>query len=324
MAVSFSFPALADSTAIHGEMFTDFSWLDQQQDGQDTDLAGYGLDVKRFYFGAEHIFDDTWSANITTDFNYKRQDGETQVYIKKAYVQADLNPAAIFRAGSAAMPWIPFVEDIYGYRFVDEVIVDRLNFGNSYDWGVHLGGTTAGIVSYQTALVNGGGYKNPARSDSMDFSARVSVQPVAGLIFALGSYTGHLGMDLANAPANHTATRFDALAAYVQENFRIGTEYFRANNWNNVVTARPDSANGYSVFASFSIGRKTSVFGRYDHANLSNDLDPSLTDRYYNFGVAWQMREHIDIALVYKHDNRSDNSGELKTDEIGVAAKVQF
>ncbi|HET7570951.1 MAG TPA: carbohydrate porin [Gammaproteobacteria bacterium] len=324
MAAGSSFPALADSTTVHGEMFTDFSWLEQQQDGQDTNLSGYGLDVKRFYLGAEHIFDDTWSADITADFNYKRQDGETQVYVKKAYVQANFSPAAIFRAGSVAMPWIPFVEHIYGYRYVEKVIVDRLDFGNSYDWGVHLGGETAGILSYQTALVNGGGYKNPTRSHGMDVAARVSVQPVEGLIFALGGYSGHRGMDFADAPANHTAKRVDALAAYVQKALRIGAEYFRASNWNDVTSAMPDSANGYSVFASFAVGRNLSVFGRYDRANLSRSLDPSLADEYYNFGVAWQARTNFDIALVYKHETRSSNSSQLKTAEIGVAAKVAF
>ncbi|HET8552595.1 MAG TPA: carbohydrate porin [Gammaproteobacteria bacterium] len=324
MAAGFSAPALADSTTVHGEMFTDFSWLDQQQDGQDTNLSGYGLDVKRFYLGVEHAFDDSWSADITTDFNYKRQDGETQVYVKKAYVQASFSPAAIFRAGSAAMPWIPFAEHIYGYRYVDEVIVDRLNFGNSYDWGIHLGGKTAGILSYQTALVNGGGYKNPTRNHGMDVAARVSVQPVDGLIFALGGYSGHRGMDFADAPANRTATRIDALAAYVQEAFRVGAECFRASNWNHVTTVKPDSANGYSIFASFAVGWNMSIFGRYDRANLSRSLNPSLTDEYYNFGAAWQVRNNIDIALVYKHENRSSNNSELRTAEIGVAAKIKF
>ncbi|HET7369473.1 MAG TPA: carbohydrate porin [Gammaproteobacteria bacterium] len=314
----------AGTTTIHGEMFTDFSWLEQQQDGQDTNLSGYGLDVKRFYLGAEHIFDDTWSANITADFNYKRQDGETQVYVKKAYVQANFSPAAILRAGSAAMPWIPFVEHIYGYRYVEKVIVDRLDFGNSYDWGVHLGGETAGILSYQTALVNGGGYKNPSRGDGMDVAARVSYEPVDGLTFALGAYNGHRAMDLADAPANHTATRYTALAAYVTDRFRIGAEYFRANNWNNVTTPATDSADGYSIFASLSVSRGMSVFGRYDHADLSNNLVPSLADRYYNAGFAWQLRQHIDLALFYKYESRSSSERDLETREVSVAAKIKF
>ncbi len=48
----------------------------------------------------------TW----TTDFQYVGNDGVTNVYIKKAYVQAKLSDALVFRAGSADLPWVPFVE----------------------------------------------------------------------------------------------------------------------------------------------------------------------------------------------------------------------
>ena len=45
---------------------------------------------------------------------------------------------------------------------------------------------TSGMVSYNVAVVNGGGYKNPTRSRGMDLEGRVSVQPVAGLTLAVG------------------------------------------------------------------------------------------------------------------------------------------
>ncbi|HET7369612.1 MAG TPA: carbohydrate porin, partial [Gammaproteobacteria bacterium] len=289
----------ADTTTVHGTMFADFSWLDRQQNGTDVGPSGLGFDVKRFYVGAEHIFDDVWSANITTDFSYDRDDGLTQVYVKKAYVEAELSPAAVFRAGSAAMPWIGFVESIEGYRYVDEMLIDRLSFGSSYDWGLHLGGTMAGGFSYQMALVNGGGYKHPSRSSGMDVAARVSYEPFDGLILAAGAYNGHRAMDFADTPASHTARRYNALAAYVADGFRFGVEYFRADNWNNVATAASDSANGYSAFASFDIDYRTSIFARYDHAELSADLNPSRIDRYYNAGIARKLQNGINVALVY-------------------------
>lgn len=314
----------AGSTTIHGQMFTDFTWFDQQRNGQETDLSGYGFDVSRFYFGAEHIFDDTWSVKVTTDFNYVRNDDQNQVYIKKAYVQARFSQAAVFRAGSAAMPWIPFVENSYGYRYIEGVIVDRLGFGNSYDWGLHLGGTTAGGFSYQTALVNGAGYKNATRDSSMDFAARVSFEPVEGLVLALGGYNGDRGQDTTGAPASHTATRYNALAAYVRPTFRVGAAYFRASNWNNILTLLTDSANGYSLFASVAVATDMSVFARYDHADLSNDLDPSLTDEYYHLGAAFDVRDNIEVAAAYKHEQRGGARTILETDEIGVWAKVKF
>ena len=57
--------------------------------------------MKRFYLIVDHTFDDTWSANLTTDFNYISADGETQVFIKKAFLQGKLPDALWGRAGSA-------------------------------------------------------------------------------------------------------------------------------------------------------------------------------------------------------------------------------
>lgn len=320
-------PALASgagSTAIGGKIYTDLTWLDQELDGQDTAASGYGLDVKRFYLAVDHAFDDIWSANLTTDFNYVSQDGETQLFVKKAYVQAAFDRAATLRAGSADMPWIPFVENAYGYRFVEKTITDRLGFANSADWGIHLLGSPRGSLNYQVSLVNGGGYKDPSRSDNMDIAARVGFEPIDGLTIAIGGYDGHRGHDFTDAPANHMATRYDALIAYVRPGLRMGAEYFRADNWNNVTTPTTDSANGYSVFASAAVALNLNVFVRYDHASLSNDLNPSLDDKYYNLGVSFRARDNIEIAFAYKHESQRDALHSLKTDEVGVWTEVKF
>ncbi|MDE2024754.1 MAG: hypothetical protein KGJ18_11215, partial [Gammaproteobacteria bacterium] len=39
------------STTVSGTMFTDWTYLNQQQNGADTGVTGYGIDVKRFYLG---------------------------------------------------------------------------------------------------------------------------------------------------------------------------------------------------------------------------------------------------------------------------------
>ena len=135
---------LVNDTKVSGKMFIDFTNINQHNsDTGKTDASGTGLDVKRFYLSVDHQFNDVWSADLTTDFNYVSNDGETNLFVKKAYVQAKFDQAAVFRAGSADMPWIPFVENYYGYRYVESTLVDRLKFGNSADWGLHLAATSA-------------------------------------------------------------------------------------------------------------------------------------------------------------------------------------
>lgn len=313
----------ADNTKVGGTMFLDFSHIDQASGGKQTDASGTGLDVKRFYLAVDHKFDDVWSANLTTDFNYVANDGETQLYVKKAYVQGAFSKLATLRVGSANLPWVPFAEDWYGYRFVENTLIDRMKFGTSADWGVHLLGSS-GVFGYQVSALNGGGYKNPSRTDHVDFEARADVQPIKGLVFAVGAYDGELGKETATRPTLHSARRVDALAAWNRDGLRLGAEWFKADNWKNVATPVADTASGWSLWGSYDFAR-ASVFARYDNVKPSKDIDPSLKDTYWNAGVAFPITKGVKVAVAYKDERlRNHTNVDIHTREIGAWGEVKF
>lgn len=324
---------LVNDTKISGTMYTDFTYLDQKKNGVKTAASGPGLDVKRFYFSVDHKFNDTWSANLTTDFNFISADGETQLFIKKAYLQGTFAPLATLRVGSANLPWVPYVEDLYGYRFVENTLIDRNlgaggtfaggGFGTSADWGLHLLGDN-GLFNYQASVINGGGFRNPTRSNSVDFEGRVGVTPIPGLAVAIGGYEGDLGKDTKTTPALHNAKRVDAVIGYNANNLRVGAEYFRADNWKNVTTPLTDTASGYSLWSSYDFGM-AAVFGRYDQIKPSKDLDPSLKDTYFNVGVAFPLTKGVRVAVAYKNDHlRDGKTVDIKTREFGAWGEVKF
>ena len=315
--------AWADNTKVSGTMFVDMTHIDQTSNGAKTDASGAGLDVKRFYLSIDHSFNDVWSANLTTDFNYVGNDGETQLFVKKAYVQGAFSKLATLRVGSANMPWIPFVEDWYGYRFVENTLIDRLKYGNSADWGMHLLGDN-GVFNYQVSAINGGGYKNPSRSSHVDFAARVGVQPVKGLVFAIGGYDGDLGKDTQTTPALHSARRYDAMAGWNRDGLRLGAEWFKADNWKNVATPATDTASGWSLWGSYDFAR-ASVFARYDQVKPSKELDPSLKDTYWNTGVAFPVTKGVKVAVAYKDERlRNSTNVDIHSREIGAWGEVKF
>ena len=322
-APSNTLAAWADNTKVSGTMFVDMTNIGQTSNGQKTDASGTGLDVKRFYLSIDHKFDDVWSANLTTDFNYVGNDGETRLFVKKAYVQGVFSKLATLRVGSAAMAWIPFVEDWYGYRYVENTLVDREKVGNSADWGLHLLGDN-GMFNYQVSAVNGGGYKNPSRSDHVDFEGRVGLQPVKGLMFAVGAYDGDLGKDTQTVSTLHSARRYDAMAAWNRDGLRLGAEWFKADNWKNVTTPATDTASGYSLWGSYDF-TSASLFARYDQAKLSKDIDPSLKDTYWNAGVAFPVTKGVKVAIAYKDERlRNDTTTDIHSREIGAWGEVKF
>ncbi len=321
---------------VGGKLYFDLTHIDMQSNGQKTAESGTGIDVKRFYLTFDEKFDRMWSAKVVTDATYNKNQ-QTDVYIKNAFIQATLNKAFWVRLGDANLPWVPFDEGVYGYRYVENTLIDRLHFGTSADWGLHVGGRfEGGKVSYRLSAVNGNGYKNPSRSKTMDIEGRLTVRPIDGVILAIGGYTGKLGKDVYGVTTYHTASRFDALAAYVKSGLRVGVEYFTANDWNNVTTPASNKADGYSAWASYDLTPMWSVFGRYDGAKTSKELDPNLKDEYFNVGVAMHPRKDVDLALVFKHETVTGGgfvnttNGKIggtlngKYDEIGVWGQVAF
>lgn len=325
---------LVNDTQLSGKMFFDLTGIDQENNGADTAASGFGFDVKRFYLGVTHKFDDVWSANLTTDFQYSSSlDSAADIYVKKVYLQGKFSDAFVVRAGLADLPWIAYAENYYGFRYVENTLTDRLKYGTSADWGVHAFGDIGDIgdiggktFNYAMSVVNGGGYKNPTRSKSMDIEGRVGFVPVEGMVVAVGAYSGKLGKETETIDALHTATRNDVMVAYAGKRFRLGGEYFRATNWGNVLSAASDKADGYSVWGSVGLGSSdVTAFARYDQADLSKDIDPSLEDTYYNVGIEFPIRKGIKLAAVYKNDHKkNDTSVDLKTQEIGLWGEVAF
>ena len=315
-----------NDNTVTGKAYIDITGVSQQSHGVKTNASGIGLDVKRFYFSVTHQFNDIWSANLTTDFNYVSNDSETQLFVKKAYLQGKFSDAFVFRAGSADMPWIPYVENYYGFRYVENTLIDRLKFGNSADWGLNVGGKVAGgAVDYSVSAVNGGGYKNPTRTDRMDFEGRIGFQPMQNTVIAVGAYSGTLGKQTKTVDAMHNADRVDAMAAYANGSNRFGIEYFQANNWTTVLSPLTDKANGYSIWGSLGLGNSMAVFARYDRVKPSKDLNPSLTDQYYNLGLEFPIYKGVKWSTVYKHEARRDHGAtDTKTDEFGVWGEVAF
>ena len=291
-------------TSINGLVYADVS--DKQNKDKATGVksndSGVGTDVKRFYFTVTHEFDGVWSAQFQTDIGdqgAKRYD----VFVKKAYVKARLDPLFQVLLGSANQPWIPYVDDVTGFRYVEQSITDRLGFGNSADWGVHvIGASESKVFNYDVVADNGRGYSNPTRSKSVDFEGRVGIQPIPGFNVAAGFLSGKRGLETYSAPAIHTATRWDGLAAYNGDFFHVGGEYFQANNYNNVTTAAKDKADGFSVWASIVPTPAWTIFGRYDNAKPSKDLKPNLKDNFFDAGLQWRANKSFAASLVYKYE----------------------
>ncbi|HBK46905.1 MAG TPA: porin [Xanthomonadaceae bacterium] len=323
---------LVNDTKVGGRIFFDATSIDQKNNGTKTASSGTGFDVTRFYLTFDHAFNDIWSANLTTDAQYLsitpgtggsvNQANSVEVFIKKAYVQAKFGDELFLRAGAADAPWIPFVEKYAGFRYVQNLLVDRLSYGTSADWGVHAGGESNGF-NYAASISNGRGYRNPSRSKGVDFEARVGYAPTANTIIGVGGYSGKRGLETELVDPPHTAERINAMAAYASSKFRFGGEWFQAKNW-AVTNVADDKAQGWSLWASAALTESgITAFGRYDKTDTSKQVNPDYQNTYYHLGVEFPITKGIKLATVYKQ-TKAETSSELETKEFGVFGDVQF
>jgi hypothetical protein len=265
------------------------------------------------------------------------------LYIKKAYIEAKITPLFNVRVGAADMPWIPYAENFYNYRWVEKTLTDALGQGTGADWGIHASGAdSSGMFNYATSIVNGNGYKAAPdnginnRSKSMDFEGRIGFQPIRHLNIGVGAYTGKKGKDTyANGASTtnevNTASRVNALIAYTDEKFRVGAEWFQAKDYANPlmpIGATSVKQDGYSVFGNVALTQTgIGLFARYDRANLNKDaaFDPSYT--YYNIGVEFPITKGVKIAPVYKYtkqEGATAGADVTKISEFGIFGEFHF
>ena len=334
----------ADSTTVSGRIYADVSDISSKVNGVESNTKatsgipatnGFGTDVKRFYVGIDHKFTDMFAVNVTTDMSFNTATNNTEVFIKKAYLAINVAPELNVTVGANDMPWIPYAEGIYGYRFLEKTVSDRLGYGTSSDWGVHAAGKLNDIFSYDVAAVTGGGYNVSTRGKSVNFEGRLSAK-VDQWNFAVGGYTGKRAQDVPGVTTSHTASRFNALAAYVGDRLRLGAEFFSTNDWvsaaitdTTAAHANADKAYGLSYFGAYRLDPQYTIFAKVENAKINKKENQPTTfankDNYYNLGVDYTAFKNVDFALVVKHDKlwRSPTD-QTVANEIGVYSQLRF
>lgn len=315
-------------THVGTTLFLDATHIDQSAKGRhDARGSGNGADLKRLYFILDHRFSDVWSAHLLTDVNWLRHADPTHVWVKYAYLEGAFKRGFVLRVGAAPTPWIALVNQWYGYRYVEKDLLARSKFGTSADWGVHVLGTlgAAQTVSYAAAAISGAGFKQPRLGNGPDYVARVAWQPFRHLVLAFGGYAGTLAQDVDGRPDLHTARRWDAMLAWADARWRLGAQYFRASDWNQVSVPQSDHSQGWSAWASVQLTPRVAVFARHDRFVPSAWLAPGREDDYGNAGVEWRPQKWLRLAAVYKHERLSLAGASLKTsNEIGLWSQLSF
>lgn len=312
-------------TRLSGTLFLDSTWLRKKSSGMPGN-SDINVDLKRFFFDIDHRFSEIWSAQITTDIQWMRHD-YPDPWLRHAYVQGNFSQAFIMQLGAAPTPWRVYVNKWSGYRYVERDLTTRARIGSGSDWGGHISGSfdTAGHIRYAAAVMTGASYQKLRVGDIPDVSVRISWEPNENSTISLGSYRGRFAQDYGIREALHTAQSWSLMAAWADERWRFGGQYFYARNLYRILQPDSDRSYGWSSWASMQLTPAVAILARHDKLKPSTWLNPYQQDRYSHIGLEWKINSSLRMAAIWKHGRiRNTNQQWQTNDEAGVWARIHF
>ena len=295
-------------------------------DGQDSFNT---FDLSRMYFfaivkPADHVkfrmTIDSPNREATTTVKdgvttVNKDAGRFDVVLKHAYGELYDVPVKglSVKFGMHDLPWIPFEEKIWTYRFQGPVFVDREGYLSSTDLGVGVSYVRPSKwVEGHVSLVNGETWSKPEVSRHKDVHGRLTVRPLAsdrllsGLAVNLfGSAGAYAGGD------NQSRHRLIPQLAFEHKHAAIAAGYFRAwdppgklvakhpslaSSTDAVVTAQGGSAFGWLDFGLFGVAEGLRVMARVEWLDPDTNLASTGHTREI-VGVGYRLNKYVQVLL---------------------------
>ena len=273
------------------------------QGGVATKVDTQGFDLTRVYLTAKYTIDSNWLMRITTDVKYETGLGKkSNIFLKYAYLEGKLaGDAAVLRLGVSHTPWVDYELALWKHAYLIDEPSSTFGYEASADLGVGLKGKLAdGMVDYFVTAVNGKGYSDIAKTNGIDYSGRVGVNPIEGLTIDLGYRTGYKGTKVSGTPALGKQTLTRAMVTYGSDAFRVGGDYM-INKDKTVAASFQDKL--YSLWAWAKFGGGFGLVGRYDHekSNLLVATPGSVDQKTSQItaGATFTPAKKVDFTLGY-------------------------
>lgn len=285
------------------------------------------FDVGRMYFRAdirpmEHVkFRMTLDApgreptttvqgGVTT---VNKDAGKFDVVLKHAYGELYdvLVPGLSLKFGMHDLPWVPFVEAIWGYRFQGTVFSDREGYLSSTDLGVAASYVLPGKwVEAYFSLVNGETWSKPEVSKHKDVHGRITLRPLASHKVLSGLSLSVLGAaGRYDSGDDQGRYRFIPQLAFEHKHAAIAVEYLwaqdvpgklvsrhpsLANSTDSMVTAGGLSAFAWLDFGMFGVADGLRLMARLDWLDPDTDLDQNSHTREIA-GLGYRASKHVEV-----------------------------
>lgn len=209
--------------------------------------------------------------------------------------------------GQIGAPWIGYEEDLWKFRGIQKVFVDKVGLMSSADRGISLKyDFPKGFGAFQAIYMNGEGYKTPEVNEFKDMAARISVFPLA----SMGKFTEGLGIhgyyQVGKPDSGMVRDRMFGGVSYIYAGSGVMFQYLASAEDGD--ESDPTRHGGMSGWARLDLGNllrtqySFGIVGRYDlyDPNVDTENDKQafiLGGAYFNLTKGWT------VALDYQTES---------------------
>lgn len=285
------------------------------------------FDIDRLYLTFDGQLWEKGRFRVTLEGGDIRENGTDQfdVSTKHAYVEfQDVFYEGFYvRLGQVDLPWVPYEEKLWGYRFQGPVFADRSGYITSTDMGITFGSPLPkDYGEWQVAVVNGEGWRRNEIGKYKDVQARLTVHPFASLdsklrnVFVTGY--GSQGAYDDVLFGDRDRDRYILQVGYREkERFTLALEHLWATDPTEKMqrrhpslAARPgESAHAQgislfsvlnlSVFSSAPVAKKLELIGRWDRLDPDDEIKNNDLNRYIA-GISYRLNKYVQFLLDYE------------------------
>ena len=268
---------------MSGTAFIDYFYLLDEPSG---DREGdNGFTFRRLYLTTDFDISEAFSARARLEAGDSVVDKGATPFVKDLYLRWQVGGGHRLTFGLTSVPNFNLSEDVWGYRSLEQTLLDLAGIVSSRDVGVRADGPLLGDGTVRYAVMVGNGQGTvPDRADAVDTrEKRVYGQlrflPTEALVFTAGvDYA-------AQFDDGDDQLGFNGFAGYRGASVNAGVEAF----WNRIrLDAGDPVATGVSIFGHVRVRPSWYAVARYDHVFDDELVQETFFDDFALFGVAYQ------------------------------------
>ena len=259
----------------------------------DADNCNYGFELERSYLGYEYKLENGLSMKAVMDVGKSSNvdDYHRLAYIKNAMMSWKTGDLTL-NGGLISTTQFNFQEKFWGYRYIMKSFQDQYKFGSSADLGISMAYKFNNRISADAIVVNGEGYKKIEQNNGLNYGLGLTLNPISNFYVRL-----YGGVNTSDQADDKNIANMAGFVGYKSDKATMGVEYNYMQNSSYDNNADKD---GYSIFASLKLSKKTELYARFDEVGSKDDWNYAKDESAAIIGAQFKLGKYVKIAPNFR------------------------